>query len=353
MNEKQKIEEIDLIKSFSYFGKIINRLFSISVNIFIAFANLIIRLFSIIKKKFIFFLISIILGVFIGAIYNRVGKVRYKASFTLSPQFGSVHQIYKNIEYYQTLIDEKNYKELKSNLNLSLNEAKSINSISVKPFTSEFTTMKIYAKFTDLADSISGIELNYNEFKEKLSFEDYPCHIISLTLDTVLVPSGLANSIVNSISENKYYLSRQVIALKNLEEEKALINLSIGKLDSILFFQRTEKSFEESVKKTLGTQIYMEDNQNQKIYSELFSKYSFFNNNLLLINSKVNGFKNIVNILSTFPKSAKKESLSLPYLSVFCSVFCFLITLTMIMVSETIKFFNNNPNFKFQKVDYK
>jgi hypothetical protein len=25
----------------------------------------------------------------------------------------------------------------------------------------------------------------------------------------------------------------------------------------------------------------------------------------------------------------------------------------MIMVSETIKFFNNNPNFKFQKVDYK
>ena len=97
----------------------------------------------------------------------------------------------------------------------------------------------------------------------------------------------------------------------------------------------------------------MDDNQNQKIYSELFSKYSFFNNNLLLINSKVNGFKNIVNILSTFPKSAKKESLSLPYLSVFCSVFCFLITLTMIMVSEAIKFFNNNPNFKFKKVDYK
>ena len=58
MNEKQKIEEIDLIKSFSYFGKIINRLFSISVNIFIAFANLIIRLFTIIKKKFWVFMIA-------------------------------------------------------------------------------------------------------------------------------------------------------------------------------------------------------------------------------------------------------------------------------------------------------
>jgi hypothetical protein len=55
MNEKHKIEEIDLVKSFSYFGKIINRLFSISVNIFISFANLIIQLFSFIKKKFVFF----------------------------------------------------------------------------------------------------------------------------------------------------------------------------------------------------------------------------------------------------------------------------------------------------------
>ena len=351
MNEKQKIEEIDLIKSFSYFGKIINRLFSISFNIFIGFANLIIRLVSIIKKKFIFFVISIILGAFIGSIYNGDGIVKYNASLMVLPQFGSVHQIYKNIEYYQTLVDERNYEELKSNLNLSLNEAKSINSISVKPFTSEFTTMKIYAKFTDLVDSISGIELNYEIFKEKLSFDDYPHHIISLTIDTVLVPSGLANSIVNSISENKYYESRQVIALKNLEEEKALINLSIGKLDSILFFQRTEKKFEESVKKTLGTQIYMDDNQNQKIYSELFSNYSSFNTKLLLINSRVNGYKNIVNILSTFPKSAKKESF--PYLPISCSILCFLITLTMIVVYDAIKFFNNNPNFKFKKVDYK
>tara|TARA_B110000483_G_scaffold231070_1_gene297009 strand:+ start:402 stop:1457 length:1056 start_codon:yes stop_codon:yes gene_type:complete len=351
MNEKQKIEEIDLIKSFSYFGKIINRLFSISINIFISFANLIIQLFSIIKKKVIFFLISIILGAFIGAIYNGAGEVKYNASLTVTPQFGSVHQMYKNIEYYQTLIDERNYEELKSNLNLNLNEAKSINSISVSPFTSEFTIMKIYAKFNDLADSISGIKLNYKIFKEKLSFDDYPNHIISLTLDTVLVPSGLANSIVNSISENKYYESRQVIALKNLEEEKALINLSIGKLDSILFFQRTERSFEESVKKTLGTQIYMDDNQNQKIYSELFSNYSSFNDKLLLINTRVNGFKNIVNVISNFPKSAKKESS--PLLPISSSILCFLISLTMIVVYDATKFINNNPNFKFKKVDYK
>ena len=351
MNEKHKIEEIDLVKSFSYFGKIINRLFSISVNIFISFANLIIQLFSIIKKKFSFFLISIILGAFIGAIYNGAGEVKYKASLTVTPQFGSVHQMYKNIEYYQTLIDERNYEELKSNLNLSLNEAKSINSISVSPFTSEFTIMKIYAKFTDLADSISGIKLNYKIFKEKLSFDDYANHIISLTLDTVLVPSGLANSIVNSISENKYYESRQVIALKNLEEEKALIKLSIGKLDSILFFQRTERSFEESLKKTLGTQIYMDDNQNQKIYSELFSKYSSFNDKLLSINTRVNGFKNIVNVISTFPKSAKKESS--PFLPISSSILCFLISLIMIVVYDATKFINNNPNFKFKKVDYK
>ena len=94
MNEKHKIEEIDLVKSFSYFGKIINRLFSISVNIFISFANLIIQLFYIIKNKFVFFLISIILGAFIGAIYNGAGELNYNASLTVTPQFGSVHQIY-------------------------------------------------------------------------------------------------------------------------------------------------------------------------------------------------------------------------------------------------------------------
>ena len=149
-------------------------------------------------------------------------------------------------------------------LNINLNEAKSIINLSVKPFKSEILDLEGYRKLLSLTDSVTRIGFNYEDSKEKLSYEDYSTHVISLTLDTVLVPAGLANSLVNSISKNEFYRSRQAIVLKNLEEEKTLIKVSIGKLDSLLFQNQEENG--KSKDKTLGTQIYMDDNQNQELY---------------------------------------------------------------------------------------
>ena len=349
MNEKQKIEEIDLIKSFSYFGKIIKKIFSIIINIFIEFANLFIKLFSLIRKKYVLFLASIIVGALFTFFYGKITGPRYITTLTVSPQYGSVQQLYKNIEFYQTLVNEKNYDELRSFLNINLNEAKSIINLSVKPFKSEILDLKGYGKLLSLTDSVTRIGFNYEDSKEKLSYEDYSTHVISLTLDTVLVPAGLANSLVNSISKNEFYRSRQAIVLKNLEEEKTLIKVSIGKLDSLLFQNQEENG--KSKDKTLGTQIYMDDNQNQELYSRLFSYYPRFNNDLKENNTKLNANKNIINIISDFSKSANKKS----YLKdiIFNSLLCFSLTLFLVLAFNLIRFINNNPNFKIKTIDYK
>tara|TARA_B110001452_G_C15201173_1_gene416857 strand:- start:328 stop:1377 length:1050 start_codon:yes stop_codon:yes gene_type:complete len=349
MNEKQKIEEIDLIKSFSYFVRIIKKIFSIIINIFIVFANLFIQLFLLVRKKYLLFLTSIIVGVLLGFFYGNINGICYKTTLTVSPQYGSVQQLYKNIEYYQTLVNEKDYDELQSNLNLNLNEAKSILYLSVRPFKSEMIDLKIYRRLLDLADSVTRIGFNYENYKNKLSYEDYNTHVISLTLDTVLVPDELANSLVNSISKNEFYKSRQALALKNLEEERALINISIGKLDSLIF--QNQEQTGDSKDKTLGTQIYMDDNQNQEVYSTLFSYYPRFNNNLLEINTELNTNKNIINIISDFSKSAKKESFTNYIFPV--SLLCFSFTLFLMMIFNTIQFINKNPNFKFKKLNSK
>lgn len=351
MTEKyNKEEEVDLLVIFSLIGKKINNLMIFLINLIINILNLFFKTVYFIKKKILILTISIVIGGFLGFIYQSYFSApTYVTSMTLRPNFNSTIQLYKNIEFYQSLIEQKDYVKLEEHLNINHTEAQSLEEFSVQPYKSESMKLITFKNMLHLADSNTAAKLSYEEFTDKIAFENFSNHIITLKLKKREVPTQLTSSIVKSIVNNNYYANIQDTYIENLKIKRESINLSIQKLDSLLFFYK-QKSQEETKKENAGTNIYMADNNNQSIEVELFGKYSSFNEQLIEINEDLNDKFNIVNIVSSFTQTGKLEN-NFGKLSLFFSaLICFLITFCLLILIEVNKILVTNSKIEIKKL---
>jgi len=201
MNEKQNNDqEIDILSLFSTLSKKINSVFVLIVNLIISAINLFIRLLAIIRKNYLLLSAAVIIGVLMGYTYKKkFYKPTYTSSLTLSPNFGSTYQLYGNIEFYETLIKEQNFEKLKSYLTLDSSDSKSLEGISIEPYTNELLKLKKFRALLESADSITATNLNYDEYVLKIPFESYSKHIITLKLNNNKVPSQIVEKIIENI----------------------------------------------------------------------------------------------------------------------------------------------------------
>ena len=232
MTEKNSKDEIDVLSLFSLIGKKTNSLLVLIINIFISILNLILLMLRIAKKNYLILLICAMLGALTGYFYDKNLYVpKYQTTLTLSPNFGSTYHLYKNIKFYQTLIAQKDFEKLTVYLNIDSTEFKSIKSISIEPFKTQSSQLSNYQKMLNNADSITALTLSYNEFKNKIPFDFYKLHVITLETTKSEIPSQLEESIISSLEKNTYYLNVKNTYLKNLEIKKEFVKSSIQNSD--------------------------------------------------------------------------------------------------------------------------
>lgn len=340
--------EIDLLVLFSKIWRKINNFILLLINIIINLLNLFFKSIFFIKKKFAILSISIILGGILGFIYqNYYATPIYVTSMTLKPNFKSTIQLYKNIDFYQSLIDQKDYTKLQEQLNIEENEAHSLVEFSVIPYKSESMKLVTYKKLLNLADSTTATHLNFEEYTDKIAIENFSNHIITLKLKNREVPVQLTKSIVESITGNDYYANIQDTYIKNLKIRKASIYESIQRLDSLMFFFK-QKTIRESEKESVGTNIYMASNQKESIEIVLFEKYRIFNEQLIQINEDLNSKSNIVNIVSSFNQTGQLKN-NFMHLSILIGILgAFLLTFCVLILIEANKILTRNSTFEIQ-----
>ena len=343
MTEKNSKDEIDILSLFSLIGKKTNSLLVLIINFFISFLNLIISILYLVKRNYIILLISLIIGLLTGFFYEKNLYVsQYQTTLTLSPNFGSTYHLYENIKFYQSLIEQKDMEKLNAYLNLDSTDAKFLTSISIKPYKNESLDLKNFKRLLNTADSTTSLTLDYKEFANKIPFESYSFHVITLKTTKVEIPTQLEESIIKSLENNKYYLNLKNTYLKNLKIKKEYVLASIQKVDTLLFGKKKNLNSEN-----LGTTIVLDKNQNEDTDLQLFDRYTDLRNELVEINFQFKDKENVVNTIDSFNELG--VNVSTKNYILYGGLFLFLI---MLLVLIFYHIYILNPNLKFKKLDY-
>ena len=343
MIEKNSKDEIDILSLFSLIGKKTNSLLVLIINFFISFLNLIISILYLVKRNFIILLISLIIGLLTGYFYEKNLYVsQYQTTLTLSPNFGSTYHLYENIKFYQSLIEQKDIEKLNAYLNLDSTDAKFLTSISIKPYKNESLDLKNFKRLLNTADSTTSLTLDYKEFANKIPFESYSFHVITLKTTKVEIPTQLEESIIKSLENNKYYLNLKNTYLKNLKIKKEYVLASIQKLDTLLFGEKKNLDSEN-----LGTTIVLDKNQNEDTDLQLFDRYTDLRNELVEINFQFKDKENVINTIDSFNELG--VNVSTKNYILYGGLFLFLI---MLLVLIFYHIYILNPTLKFKKLDY-
>ena len=351
MTEKNNKNEVDILTLFSLIGEKINSLFILIMNFFISVLNLTIRLFFLMKRNYLILLISIIIGSSIYYAYEKTFYVPvYNTTLTLSPNFGSAYQLYQDIKYYQSLIEQKDFEKLSQELNIDTSEAKSLLSILIEPYKNEFIQLSTFKEMLSISDSVTSISLSYQESVDKIPFDSYLTHIVSLKLSKNKIPKLIEESIIMSQENNIYFKNKKNVYLKNLKIKKDHIKASIQKIDTLLFSQKNKslKNLDNSIQ---GTTILIDENQNNNLRYKLFSKLEDLNNTLVYVNNEMDDKKHVINKVSSFKQLFKSNPVTNN--NFFVIIISLLIGLIIVIAKDLFKYLKNNSDLHINKLKHK
>ncbi len=198
-----KEDDLDIAQLFVLIGKgftsIINFISDLVKTIFGWFLLFIIFIRGSLKKM----ILAALIGGSLGAVYQYALKeVQYESSMTVEPNFGSAVQLYKNIDYYLSLVKQDNFEKLASSLNISKEEATSISWIEIEPYTNQNQVLLSYKDFIEELDSNAVEHVDYKIFLKEQPIESFKYHVVRITAKDKYIFNKLESPIINSISSN-------------------------------------------------------------------------------------------------------------------------------------------------------
>lgn len=293
-------EEIDLGHLFYVIGRGISSVFAWLANTLLRIWEVFISLLLLIRSNFKSLMLAAILGGLVGGIYQYGFKVKeFESSMTLQPNFGSSVQLYKNIDLYQSLIEQKDYARLMESLNISEPEAQSLKMIEVEPYENDNQVLLAYKDFIQNLDSLTLDLVSYEEFSKAQPVESFKYHVVTVRAADRFVFEKLENPIINSIINNKYYDKVKSNSNKNLLSKKKALESSLLELDSLRTIYK-KVMIAESQKENSGTNIYMAELNAGNKEIMIFERYMSLNEDLFEVNNRLTEEKEVINVVSSF-----------------------------------------------------
>lgn len=344
-NKKSQEEEIDLGQLFFLIGRGFSKFFGFFAHIIITLFNWIVLFLLFLRANLFKILIGMFVGAILGGIYQYGYKVPiYKSSMTLQPNFGSDVQLYKNIDYYQSLISQEDFERLANSLDITEAEAKKMTSIEVQPYSNENQTLLAYKNFINQLDTTTVKMLNYSTFAKEQPVESFKYHIVTVKSIDKFVFSKLDRPIISSIVHNPYYDKVKNTAFSNLNSRKNALEGSMSELDSLKLLYK-DVLLAESKKENSGTNIFMSSTAANNKEIAVFEKYMIMNSQLINVNTQLTEENEVINVVSSFnPVGMKVKGWYRNYL-----VRGFIAGFLLVLFISSIKEFNRFLNIYQEK----
>jgi len=299
-NSQVKEDEIDLGQLFTLIGKGFSNFFNFIGNIITTIFNWFLLFILFIRSNAKKVFLGAFLGAILGGIYHYGFKSKtYESSMTVQPNFGSAVQLYKNIDFYQSLIKQNDTDRLASSLNISSSEAENLTSIEVEPYSNDNQTLLSYKNFIKDFDTTTVKLINYKTFAKEQPVESYRYHIVTVSSKDKYVFTKLEVPIINSIIRNTYYDKVKTTAYSNLISRKVALEGSMAELDSLRSLYK-EVMLAESRKENSGTNIFMSETGSNSKEVVVFDKFMDMNQFLIDVNKKLTEENEVINVVSSF-----------------------------------------------------
>lgn len=259
-----------------------------------------------VKKHLLKFVIAAILGMILGAIIEyKVKDTLYSSSMTVQANYESIIQLYKDIEYCEGLIAEKDFSSLAVYFEMDSIEATTINKIEISPYTNDNQIILAYNDFIAKLDSNVIENIDFEKFSENIPKEEFLYHVIYVESTSRILFSKLEKPIVNSLAQNPYYAKLLETEINNLKSQENVLNISMIELDSLRQLYK-RLSLNESIKENASTNFYLGNSEIDKRDIVVFDKYIKANIDLVDVRSEMNLKNEIVNVVSSFNKTGAK-----------------------------------------------
>ena len=117
----------------------------------------------------------------LGFLIDRNQEIIYGANLVVQPNFGSAQQLYKNIQYYNNLVQQGDTLLLADTFGITPEEASSLRAFTITPIEDENSTLEAYNRFLrQSTDSVMIKNYTYEAFKKNVSEYNYSIHNVSV-----------------------------------------------------------------------------------------------------------------------------------------------------------------------------
>jgi hypothetical protein len=255
-------DEINLIQLFGFFEQKIKAVFGGIFSIFKGLFSIIVYSLKALQRNIKILLPLLAISLVLGSYFDKQ-EPEYSSEMLVKPYFDAKYQLYANIEYYNSLLEDDDYPTLSSIFGINIEQAKNIKEFAMYsgPET-ENQLRKEYYKFieditlTQIKSSDKGdeeesnfkiLDVSFKEFVEGRSIyssDKFMIKAVSTKKDIFkYLEEGLNNSFDNEYSTKSMKKRDSVIILR-----KATIEKAIGEIEALekVYIE----AFKENVKAT-------------------------------------------------------------------------------------------------------
>ncbi|MEL0651797.1 hypothetical protein V6246_10220 [Algibacter sp. TI.3.09] len=348
--QPQQSEELDLGQLFKLIGNAFDRLFKFIGGIFTKIFGLFMGVLSHFFKRKIWYISVVIIGIAIGYFIDSTADKTYGANMFIETNFNSARQVYENIkEFHQLANKDKDFVELSKRLNITVEEAETLNGFYIQPDEDESLIVEKYSDFYKKLDSTSRLEMNYERFKKSLSSYDFRIHLIGVSTTNKKIYKSIEEAFVKEISRNTYLEEIVEVNLENLNRKDDALLVQIQKTDSLVK-EYLSIRINESEKENLtgsGTNLYMGNTESGSLImdeSVIIEKRLDLEAQRRMINKDKVEQKNVINVIANFPTNGYDISNWYEKNKFLIPIILFVLTFSIFMIVGLGKYLDKESN---------
>ena len=292
-------EEIDLGSLFIIIGNGFSKLFRFIGSGFSKLFDLLVQFLLFLKSNVLKLGIGALVGAIVGFTIEIKNETKYLGNLQVQPNFESTRQLYNNINYYNDLVKQEEFGLIAATFNINPEEAESLKKLEIVPVVNENDILTSYDELILSVDTLTVKSYSFEQFKNMFTEYDYKIHDINVYSTKNNVFSKLDKTIIESITDNKYFENLKKINNENLKTTEKLIRKNLSQVDSLHNLYK-KVILEEAQKTTSGTNIALGETKTSNKELQLFATNRALNKDLKEVSDNLTEKSEIINVISNF-----------------------------------------------------
>ena len=243
-------KDIDLGVLFIVFTRIAGKIVSIFRRMLSMFLSIMIWMLVFIRRKIVFLLLGMALGLLPGLLGYWLKGTKYSSEMTIRVNFGSVHNLYNKIDYFNALIKMGDTKKIAGLFKISESDAAGLIQFDISPVNDQLQAAELYKKYfyapEDYArilkdgqmmlvrDSAWSQLIKFKEFKDRLKDYDYPLQQVTMYSRAATGYGNIQAGLIAAVSENEALRLQKQVADSLHAAQTAVILGSLANADTLM-----------------------------------------------------------------------------------------------------------------------